>query len=120
MKFSTLLSFLASVGFAFAAPTLKRDPSLKYLIVKEPSTDVQVGPPAEIIAASLDGHVQPYLTLLTLSIYITGMSRDIPPEISPSGLIMVLQAIPKSPNSSSTRRTTASIEPPSILVSISL
>jgi len=59
MKFSTLLSLFTVLGCTFAAPTVKRDPPLQYLVVKAPSTDVQVGPPAEIIAASLDGTVQP-------------------------------------------------------------
>jgi hypothetical protein len=57
MKFSTLFGYIAIISSAFAAPTVKRDPALQYLIVKPPSLDVQVGPAAEIIAASLDGHV---------------------------------------------------------------
>jgi hypothetical protein len=59
MKLSTFLGFIAIVGSlaVLAAPTVKRDPALQYLIVKAPSLDVQVGPPAEIIAASLDGWV---------------------------------------------------------------
>lgn len=59
MKFSTtaLFGFAAIISSVLAAPTVKRDPALQYLVVKPPSLDVQVGPAAEIIAASLDGHV---------------------------------------------------------------